>query len=91
MIATVITSVLIIVGGTYTVFQAWESKANVEDVELVAMKGDVAQGEIINFYISELERLKIKCNAGKCSAYDLEQVKATRQKVEDLQKIRNLK
>ena len=91
MIATVVTSVLVIVGGTYSVFQAWDSKADVEEVQLIAMKSDVTQGEIINFYILELERLKIKCNVGKCNAYDLEQIKATRQKVEDLQKIRSLK
>ena len=91
MIATIVTGVIATVAGVYTVFQQWDSKADVEVVELVAMKSDVAQGEIINFYIAEVERIKNKCAANKCNAYDIEQLKATRQKVEDLQKIRSLK
>lgn len=63
MITTIVTAIVAIVAGSYTGFQAWESKADREEVLIVASKADYILTQQIDSVKDKIRTLRAKYQA----------------------------
>ena len=65
MLATIVTALIAITAGGYTGFQAWESKADREEVLIVASKADYILTQQIDSVKDKIRALRAKYKAAR--------------------------